>query len=174
MADSEDKGQPSRRTPRRASGPDGDQGLRQKKEKVLHTRIPAPLDQKIKKRARNLGMSVSTVVRNVLLHTFDLVEDIVTDSAHLAMSIAGEEPPADRSAPRRRSVASRAGDEAEVIGWQEAILNVNAVCDRCNAILAKGSPAAIGVRNAPGPRAILCMDCLANLAPGSPLHGGSR
>jgi hypothetical protein len=141
----------------------------QKNGKVLHTRIPEPLDREIKKRARNLGMSVSTVVRNVLLHTFDLVEDIVTDSANIAMSIAGEDthPPLDR-ARSRRLPASRATPEAEVLAWQQAILNLNAVCARCNTILAKGSAAAIGIRDAPGPRTIVCAECLATLVQGPP------
>jgi hypothetical protein len=59
---------------------------------------------------------------------------------------------------------------AEVLAWQDAILNVNAVCDRCNGILQKGSRAGIGVRDQPGPRAIICPPCLAALArsPGGP------
>lgn len=132
----------------------------QKKEKVLHTRIPDNLDRQIKKRAQNLGLSVSTVVRNVLLHTFDLVENIVTDGTNLALSIAGNEP--DRSARTGRT--SRPADPTtEVLAWQEAVLNLNAVCDRCNAILQKGATAAVGLRDTPGPRAIICISCLASL-----------
>ena len=127
-----------------------------RKDKVLQTRIPRVLDQEIKKRARNLGTSVSTVVRNVLLHTFDLVDDIVTDSTNIALSLAGEETHNDRR---------RAEPEADpaVLGWQEAILNLNAVCSHCNAILAKGTTAAIGIPEAPGPRTIICITCLATI-----------
>jgi len=133
----------------------------QRKEKVLHTRIPDNLDRQIKKRARNLGMSVSTVVRNVLLHTFDLVEDIVTDGTNLALSIAGK----DSARSDRNARGSRpATPSTEVLAWQEAVLNVNAVCDQCNAILQKGTTAAVGLRDTPGPRAIICTSCLANLA----------
>jgi hypothetical protein len=38
------------------------------------------------------------------------------------------------------------------------------VSDRCNGILQKGSRAGIGVREQPGPRAIICPECLASLA----------
>lgn len=138
----------------------------EKKDKVLHTRIPPSLDREIKRRSRNLGMSVSTVVRNVLLHTFDLVEGIVSDSTNLALSIAGDEAQRDQEKDHRRRAAKKAPapDRDEILGWHEAILNLNAVCDRCNAILAKGTKAAIGIRDTPGERTIICTGCLANLS----------
>src|SRR5512143_3250488 len=73
-----------------------------RKERVLHTRVPGALDRHLKQRARSLGMSVSTVVRHVLLNTFGLVEDIVTDGTNVALAIAGQEPPpAPSRAPER-------------------------------------------------------------------------
>ncbi len=136
--------------------------LDERKERVLHTRVPESLDRHIKHRARRLGMSVSTVVRNVLLTTFGLVEDIVNDSTDIALAITGQENVPTRS--RSRSVP---GDPpaSEIVGWQEAVLNVNAVCERCNTILPLGSRAAIGIRERPGPRAIICAQCLASLEP---------
>lgn len=122
--------------------------LRERKERVLHTRVPESLDRHVKRRARSLGMSVSTVVRNVLLNTFGLVEDIVTDSANIALSIAGEEAPPTTS---------------DVIGWQEVVLNLNAVCGQCNVVLRKGVRAAIGLRERSGPRAVMCLKCLGKL-----------
>jgi hypothetical protein len=126
-------------------------------QKVLHARIPASLDREIRKRARGLGLSVSTVVRHVLLHTFDLVEDIVTDGTNLAIALAGEE----GAVPVARG---RAPASAEVVAWQEATLNVNAVCERCNSLLPKGTAAAIGIRDGTGPRAIICRACLEAVA----------
>jgi hypothetical protein len=143
---------------------EGDGDVSERKERVLHTRVPDSLDRHIKRRARNLGMSVSTVVRNVLLTTFGLVEDIVSDSTDIALAVTGrqESPPRrERGGPRPPSATPAA---SEVLGWQEAVLNLNAVCDRCNAILQKGSRAGIGVREQPGPRAIICPQCLAALA----------
>jgi hypothetical protein len=135
--------------------------LDERKEKVLHTRVPDSLDRHIKRRARSLGMSVSTVVRNVLLTTFGLVEDIVNDSADIALAVTGRE----LSRPPRHR---RAGVPAsEVVAWQEAVLNLNAVCDQCNAILRKGSRAAIGLREHDGPRTVLCPRCLAALERGA-------
>jgi hypothetical protein len=110
-------------------------------------------------------LSVSTVVRNVLLSTFGLVEDIVTDSANIALAITGEDttPRGDHARRRGGPPAATAAVVADVLGWQEATLNVNAVCARCNAVLRRGTRAAIGVRERPGPRAILCERCLGKL-----------
>lgn len=138
--------------------------LAERKERVLHTRVPDSLDRHIKQRARSLGMSASSIVRNVLLTTFGLVEDIVNGSTDIALAATGQESP-----PRGMRARATAGSP-EVLAWQEAILNVNAVCDRCNGILQKGSRAGVGVRDQPGPRAIICPPCLAALSrsPGGP------
>lgn len=138
----------------------------ERKEHVLHTRVPESLDRHIKQRARNLGMSVSTVVRHVLLNTFGLVEDVVTDSTNVALSIAGQDamPAADPARARRPAAGDQPAHPSEILGWQEVVLNLNAVCDRCNAVLSKGSQGAIAVRDRPGPRAILCPRCLGGVA----------
>ena len=133
----------------------------ERKEKVLHARIPQSLDREIKRRAQHLGLSVSTVVRQVLLGTFDIVEDIVADGADLALSITGgESRRANRTAQQRLASEPAGISEADVIGWQEVILNRNALCHLCNGILAKGTRAATGIRETPGPAAILCVTCL--------------
>jgi hypothetical protein len=138
----------------------------ERKERVLHTRVPPSLDEQLKQRARSLGMSVSTIVRHVLLNTFGLVEDIVTDSTNVALALGGQDPLAPLAAARRAAPLNEpeptSGGDA-VLGWQEAVLNVNAVCSRCNTVLRKGSRAAIGVRERPGARVFLCCECLAGL-----------
>ena len=117
----------------------------ERKERVIHTRVPESLDDEIKTKARRLGVSVSNLVRNVLEHTVELVEDIVTDGTDLARSAAS---------PRRARAA-----EPAVLGWQRAILERNAVCDRCNEILPRGSEAAIAVTAGGSPR-FRCTRCL--------------
>jgi len=168
--------------PPRPSQPDGQDvtgpiDLDARKERVLHTRVPASLDRHIKQRARSLGTSVSTVVRNVLLNTFGLVESIVTDSANIALSITGEEAipaPTDAHARGGAPEGEDACAASGILGWQEAVLNLNTVCDRCNAILHRGSRAAIAVRERQGPRTILCRRCLSRLAGGAGNGGGRR
>jgi hypothetical protein len=120
----------------------------EKKERVIHTRVPESLEAELRQRAQELGMSVSNLVRNVLGHAFGLVGDVVADSHAIARAARGE------------SKAKPTAEPEDVIAWQPIVLAKNAVCSRCNAILAKGSEAAIAIG---GDRAIVCTTCLAEL-----------
>lgn len=131
-----------------------------KKDRILQARIPEQLDEELRDRAEDLGLSVSSIVRNVLLHTFNLVEGVVSDSAQIARVIQGRpSPPSADSA--------QANDASGVVGWQETILNRNGVCDQCNAILARGEPAAVGLPIQIRP-ILLCTNCLTSLSPANP------
>lgn len=125
---------------------------------MIHTRVPESLDDEIKRKAGNLGVSVSNLVRDVLENTIGLVEDIVSDSTQIARAARGESIRPGR--PQRR----RDSGGGVVLGWQLALLNVNAVCDSCNAILAKGTQAAIGIVDE-GPRPFRCEGCIQSTAP---------
>ncbi|MGB1140046.1 MAG: hypothetical protein ACPG1A_04040 [Halioglobus sp.] len=134
---------------------------RQTKDRVVQARIPEQLDDELRDRAEQLGLSVSTVVRNVLFNTFNLVEGVVSDSADIARAITGKEahPP------------TAGALEGPVLGWQEAVLNQNGVCDQCNAILPKGERGAIGVPFGSRPM-FLCLGCLEDLSGSDSAAGG--
>jgi hypothetical protein len=125
----------------------------ERKERVIHARVPESLDDEIRERAGKLGLSVSNLVRNVLQNAFGLVEDIVADSAEIARSA--------RTGGGARGRHHGAPDPAptRVLGWQRARLAVNAVCERCNAILARGQEAAIGVVAGNAAPPIRCLPC---------------
>jgi plasmid stability protein len=127
----------------------------EKKEKVLHARIPESLDDELRQRAASLGMSVSNLVRNILDNTFGLVEDVIVDSSRVARSARGE-----RDAARARAAAATAAEPGPILGWQRLVLNLNAVCSTCNGLLPRGSDAALAVTDGPGPRSIICIPCL--------------
>ena len=142
---------------------------RDPKDKVLHTRIPEQLEQQLKDHAENMGLSVSSIVRNVLINTFNLVEDVVTDSAKIAFG-------ATRSMSKPKSQDHSSADdptetekpmkaqhpESHIYGWQTLTLNMNAVCHQCNDILPKGSAAAMGLPLT-HPPVFLCQSCLTQL-----------
>jgi hypothetical protein len=118
-----------------------------KKERVIHARVPEALDDEVRRRAGNLGLSVSNLVRNILENTFGLVEDIVADSAGIARSA-------------RRMTNPERDESDHVLGWTLAVLNVNAICSRCNAILPKGTKAGIGVQRRGASTQFRCEPCL--------------
>lgn len=119
------------------------------KDRVIHTRVPESLEAELRERAQSLGMSVSNLVRNVLGHAFGLVGDVVADSHAIARAAKGE------------TVKSAAIED--VLAWQAIVLGKNAVCARCNALLPKGSDAAIGMAESGGGRVIICTPCLEEL-----------
>ncbi|MEO8602020.1 MAG: hypothetical protein ABI629_05535 [bacterium] len=132
-----------------------------KQERVIHARIPESLDDEVKRRATDLGLSVSNLVRNVLQHTFGLVEDVVHDSAEIARAARGGQ--ATRSATPSTTDRAGAPPAPRVLGWQRVVLNVNAICDTCNAVLTKGSRAAVGMLDRPGTPPVQCTACLKEL-----------
>lgn len=131
-----------------------------KKERVLHTRVPERLETELKERAADLGVSVSNLVRNVLTHAFGLVGDIVADGAQVARSASG--------GPRRPATAEPPppARPAEVLGWQPLILGKNAVCAACNDVLLRGADGAVAITDGAGPRPIACLRCLEEIRHG--------
>lgn len=130
------------------------------KNKILQARIPDELDDELRDRSAEMGLSVSSLVRNVLMNTFNLVDGVVSDSVRIAGRMrTGELPSADSPAWEESSTSP---DAVSVVAWQEVILNLNAVCHECNTILPKGQRAAIGVPASSQPK-VLCLDCLGEL-----------
>jgi len=141
----------------------------EKKERVIHTRVPESLEAELRQRAQELGMSVSNLVRNVLGHAFGLVGDVVADSHAIARAARGdnygrrrgEKGHPEYATDLEKVARTREPEEPEeVIAWQPIVLAKNAICSRCNDILTKGSEAAISIG---GDRAIVCTKCLAEL-----------
>lgn len=132
----------------------------EKKERVLHMRVPPSLDSELRHRAERLGVSVSNLVRNILHHTFGLAEDVIRDGREVARSARGD---VSHDAPAS-TVGPTAARPPRVLGWQRFVLGLNALCERCNAILPKGAEAGIGVLDdAAAPRPIMCIPCTEEL-----------
>lgn len=131
---------------------------RSKKQRVIHTRVSEAMEEELKEKASVLGVSVSNLVRHVLTNTLDLVEDIVADSTALARGAAVK-----REVRRDSRHDLGPAPDAPVLAWQRAILNLNAVCGECNDILPRGTEAAIGITDRPGPKPVLCTACMETL-----------
>jgi hypothetical protein len=148
--------------------PDEDPGA-EKKERVIHTRVPERLDAQLRKRAEDLGISVSNLVRNVLGHAFGLVGDVVADSHAIARAARGDaakaapqsppQPQQQPAQPQQPALQPQPASFDDVLGWQPIVLGKNAVCVRCNAILPRGTDAAVGL----GTTLVACLACLEEL-----------
>lgn len=137
-------------TRKRRDEPDDDDV--EKKERVIHTRVPESLETQLREKAQDLGISVSNLVRNVLGHAFGLVGDVVADSHAIARAARGDKKRASTPAPAPVTLD-------DVLGWQPIVLGKNAVCAKCNAILPRGRDAAVGV----GTQLVVCTTCLEEL-----------
>jgi hypothetical protein len=126
----------------------------EKKERVIHTRVPESLEAHLRERAQELGMSVSNLVRNVLGNAFGLVNNVVSDGHAIARAARGEKKPAAAAPPTATPTSID-----DVLGWQPIVLGKNAVCVRCNAILPRGTDAAVGL----GTQLVACLTCLEEL-----------
>lgn len=126
-----------------------------KKQRVLHTRVSERLDSELREKAAGLGVSVSKLVRNILLNTVEIVEDIVIDSTSIGRAISSKTSEKNEQSP------------AIVLGWQELTLNLNALCEQCNTILPKGGAACIAVCDTKTTPIFRCQDCVSGLFTGS-------
>jgi hypothetical protein len=103
----------------------------EKKERVLHARIPAALEEQIKRLADSLRVPVSNLVRNMLEDAIDMTRRMAGDS------LAG------------------------VYGWQELVLAVAVPCDLCGQKLGAGEPAYVGLSHSTrDAKHFICPDCL--------------
>ena len=160
---------------------------KERKERVLHTRVPAVLEQELKRLAQSLRMPVSNVVRAIL-------EDAVTAVDVVGRKAEGEmNRVVDRMAEKRqqlRDIASGRSEDKEVepctdeasmgqrqedggepmdggpdplagvLGFQPLLLASSSSCSVCGQELKAGTEAYVGVRDTPGPRVLIGPECL--------------
>ncbi|MEM9189905.1 MAG: hypothetical protein AAGF12_12055 [Myxococcota bacterium] len=136
---------------------------RERKERVLHTRVPAVLEQELKRLAKSLRVPVSNVVRTILedaVDTVDLVgrraEDEIRDAAQ---RMARERARVRRRVEKKPIVTDPPKPDPEaplstVIGYHQIVLAQATTCDLTGEALARGSVAYFGVRRSGGGRVI--------------------
>ncbi len=132
-----------------------------RKERVLHTRVPAVLERELKRFAENLRVPVSNLVRTILEDAVD-VADIAGDRVEERLRHAATTLEKERERLRRRV---KADPLADVFAYQEVTLAQASACARCGEVLPAGSRAHLGLCDAkPGsrvtPKIFVCGKCL--------------
>src|SRR5688572_23181356 len=116
----------------------------ERKERVLHARIPAALEEQIKRLAEGLRVPVSNLVRNMLEDAISMTRRM-RDQLPGVMGVPAEPLPPDLSV---------------IYGWQDLTLNVASPCARCGQGLVPGDQAYLGLSDTREPRVFICPACL--------------
>ena len=164
---------------------------RQRKDRLIQTRVPQNLESTLKDEARKRRLSVSHLIRNVLEDTFNLVDNVVVDfdrvvndsvemaatlkrdAQRLAATARGEtahrevevqEPP-EEPPPPSEPPPPEDGPLTQVYAFQELVLNRAAECARCEAVIQRGARGYLGLNEDNSqPRIWVCAECLEALS----------
>ena len=127
-----------------------------KKERVLHTRVPAVLERELKRLAESARMPVSNLVRAILedaLEVADRASGRVEEQLRHAVDRVSKERESIRERVRKLDPLER------VAAYQPVVLANPATCARCSRELASGEDARLAVMSEPRP-AHLCLSHL--------------
>jgi hypothetical protein len=151
----QEKGGPS--SHQEGPAPSSDEGGA-KKERVLHTRVPAVLERELKRFADNLRIPVSNLVRAILedaLNVADLAGTGIEDRLKAAAKTLEHE---------RERLKQRVKPDplAGVVAFQSITLAQPASCAKCRETIARGAHAHLAVTDGAhkGPNLIVCQACL--------------
>jgi len=116
-----------------------------KKERVLHTRVPAVLERELKRFAENLRVPVSNLVRTILEDALD-VADAASESVEDRLKRAADGLEAQRERLKKKM---HADPLAHVFAFQAITLAQRAVCARCRRDMDPGEHAHLGLTDEP-------------------------
>ncbi len=136
---------------------DADDASSNKKERVLHTRVPAVLERELKRFAENLRVPVSNLVRTILEDALS-VADAATENVETRLKNAAHSLEVERERLKKRVMPDPL---AEVFAFQDVTLAQSAQCVKCGRELHAGAKAHLGLTDGParpGSRRIFACD----------------
>lgn len=148
---------------------------RERKDRLIQTRVPESLESALKEEATRRRLPVSQLVRNILEDTITIVGDvvdgvdaIVQDSIKLGrnvgQTVARARVTSEPATPPAPAASEPADDLSDVYAWNPVVLHRDAACARCKTALVAGTSAFVGMRDdASRGRAFLCGTCIAEL-----------
>ncbi len=144
--------------PGHAAHQDGRDGKEARKERVLHTRVPAVLERELKRFAENLRVPVSNLVRTILEDALS-VADLATENVEERLKRAAQHLEKEREKLKKRMLH----DPLEgIVAFQAVTLARGATCAKCERDLPRGGRAHLGIRSpvGPGEPLFVCEGCL--------------
>ncbi len=138
--------------------PESSNGKEARKERVLHTRVPAVLERELKRFAENLRIPVSNLVRTILEDALS-VADLATESVEERLKRAARHLEKEREKLKKRMEH----DPLEgIVAFQAVTLALDASCAKCERDLPRGVRAHMGIRGPerPGGPLFVCEGCL--------------
>jgi hypothetical protein len=143
-----------------AAASEAEDGSSTKKERVLHTRVPAVLERELKRFADNLRIPVSNLVRTILEDALD-VADAATESVEERLKKAAQQLEHERVRFKKRVMPDPLAD---VFAFQDVTLAQPAQCVKCGKELRPGEKAHLGLTDGPrrpsAPRIFACDACI--------------
>lgn len=137
--------------------PESQEGAEPKKERVLHTRIPAVLEGELKAAARALRVPVSNLVRTILedaVKIADRASERVEDKLSRAAKTVHDE------RDRLRSKVEKKQNLDDVVAYQPVVMARASECAKCGAALAEGAQAGLAVGEIPSAPRFVCATCM--------------
>jgi len=114
---------------------------RDRKDKIVQTRIPEELETLLKEAALEQDTSVSNLIRNLLENTFDLVDNLVTDSANLVGTVASDAKRIATGTKVTTQSPSATANTPQIDSWISIVPNRDLTCWQCHTTLTQGKPA---------------------------------
>lgn len=140
-----------------ASGNEAGADASGKKERVLHTRVPAVLERELKKLSENLRVPVSNLVRAILEDAVDAA-DVATETIEQRLRHAAGKLENERVRIRNRLTPDPL---VGVFAFQDIKLARPQRCAKCDQTLAVGASAHLGLTDDPkAARLFVCDACL--------------
>ena len=123
-----------------------------RKEEYLGARVPKELREKVLRRAEELGIPVSILIRDILITAFNNGGNAVE---HMSATVrTGDE--SDVETSRIRETGTKF---SSVLGWEEIRLNKAVACSNCGIGLTPGSIVTLGLGAPEGGHVVLCNKC---------------
>ena len=129
---------------------------KERKERVIHTRVPAVLEEELKRFAEGLRVPVSNVIRTLLEDAL-AVADKATGRVERELRSAAEQLETERK--KLGSRLPRRDPLDGVFGFQPIVMNLVSACACCGAPLDAGDEAFLGLTDQPGRRVLVCPRC---------------